>query len=50
MDRMPQVTHVIYVPGYKPVKNVDLPGSVKVLSMAEVETMGALPENRECQR
>ena len=45
MDKIPKVTHIIYMPGKKPVKDIDLPKHIKVLSMEEVENIGAMPDN-----
>lgn len=46
MDRMPKVTHIIYIPTQRPYqKDQDLPKHVKLLSMDEVENVGAIPDN-----
>lgn len=45
MDKMPKVTHIIYIPGQKPAKDIDLPKHIKVLSMDDVENIGAMPDN-----
>lgn len=46
MDRMPKVTHIIYIPTQRPhQQDKDIPKHVKLLSMDEVENIGAIPDN-----
>lgn len=50
MDRIPKVSHIVYIetPHGENAKGPDLsgfPDSVKVVAMSQVETEGAKPEN-----
>ncbi|OWF44421.1 long-chain-fatty-acid--CoA ligase 4-like [Mizuhopecten yessoensis] len=45
IHKMPKLSHLIYIGGNRTPQISDFPSHVKVLSMAEVETMGAMPEN-----
>ncbi|XP_078312564.1 long-chain-fatty-acid--CoA ligase 4-like [Crassostrea virginica] len=45
MDKMPNVTHIIYIGGGKSPRKSDFPDSVQLRSMEDVEVIGAQTDN-----